>query len=493
MPGRGGEKQTIMAQYYTLEEAAQKLGLSMDEFRRRLATEWKSSPRRYPDGATLRFQSREIDELSRTLGRSSDPDLQLGDSSAENDPFVGLTPEDDALAVSKGPKAPADSDVKLEASRGTVRPVPPADDPATEEINLADEQKAYASKPPSSKVTKPKSGKVPPSPKVTQPFAIASDPDVKPTAKPTKPSEASSEFELSLAPDSSDEFELELTDDGSDEVELGTTTKDLRGRGGDSGINLQDPADSGISLEKSSSEFELQIEDSGTKKKDSGVKKKKSSGKIPPPPKPDDSDSEFELSMDQGGPGLAAEEDATTAFQAGEEQKDIFETDFELPTLDDESGSSEQAAVEAGSSDTDLESSDFDLALDEGDAAAEEESGSQVVALDEDEPPRARRRTADGGEEDLDELDVADDVELEAEEAEDEEAEPRVVAVAAQPAEWGALPTVVLVPCVLVMFLVGLMSFELLHGMWGYQTGAKVPSALIRSVAGMFSSDKIPE
>src|SRR5437764_802163 len=286
-----------MAQYYTLDEAAQKLGLSTDDFRRRLATEWKSSPRRYPDGATLRFQSREIDELARTLGRGSDPDLLLGDSSDENLPIIGLAPDDDALTVSKGPKAPADS---------------------------------------------------------------------------------------------------------------------------------------GISLEKSSSEFELQIEDSGTKKeKDSAVRKKKSSGKIPPPAKPDDSDSEFELSMDAGGPGLVEEEAATTAFQTEEEQKDIFETDFELPTLDDESGSSEQAAVDEGSSDTDLESSDFDLALDEGDAAAEEESGSQVVALDEDEAPRARRRMADGSEEDLDELDVADDVELEAEEAaEDEEGELEPVAAA---------------------------------------------------------------
>src|SRR5947209_13638146 len=203
-----------MAQYYTLDEAAQKLGLSTDDFRRRLATEWKTSPRRYPDGATLRFQSREIDELARTLGRGSDPDLLLSDSSDENPSFVGLAPEDDALAVSRGPKAPADSDVKLEANHGTVRPAPSADDPATEEIDLADEQKAYAAKPPSgkvakppsSKVTKPKSGQMSP-PKSTQPFAIASEPDIKPTPRPIKPSEASSEFELSLAPDSSDEFE----------------------------------------------------------------------------------------------------------------------------------------------------------------------------------------------------------------------------------------------------------------------------------------------
>ena len=49
-----------MAQYYTLDEAAAKLGLGVDAFRRKLATEWKNSPKRFPDGATLRFQVREI-------------------------------------------------------------------------------------------------------------------------------------------------------------------------------------------------------------------------------------------------------------------------------------------------------------------------------------------------------------------------------------------------------------------------------------------------
>src|SRR5437762_7899276 len=68
-----------MAQYYTLDEAAQKLGLTTEAFRRKLATEWKSTPRRYPDGATLRFQVREIEELARTRGQGSDPDLQLAD------------------------------------------------------------------------------------------------------------------------------------------------------------------------------------------------------------------------------------------------------------------------------------------------------------------------------------------------------------------------------------------------------------------------------
>ena len=105
-------------------------------------------------------------------------------------------------------------------------------------------------------------------------------------------------------------------------------------------------------------------------------------------------ESEFELTLDDN----AAMSDATSAFPESE-QKDIFETDFELPALDDESGSE---AVALEESDTDLESSDFDLAIDEGDAGAEgEESGSQVVALEEDE----------AGEENLDELEAAEDVE----------------------------------------------------------------------------------
>src|SRR5262245_22777747 len=73
-------KRRIMAQYYTLEEASRALGMSVDAFRKKLATEWRNTPRRYPDGATLRFQAREIDELARTLGRHSDADLQPADA-----------------------------------------------------------------------------------------------------------------------------------------------------------------------------------------------------------------------------------------------------------------------------------------------------------------------------------------------------------------------------------------------------------------------------
>src|SRR5438270_6744414 len=62
-----------MAQTYTLEEAAQRLGITPDEMKRRLKDDWKTV-RSFRDGPTLRFRAQEIDELARTLGLGSDPE-----------------------------------------------------------------------------------------------------------------------------------------------------------------------------------------------------------------------------------------------------------------------------------------------------------------------------------------------------------------------------------------------------------------------------------
>src|SRR5262249_54434114 len=155
-------------------------------------------------------------------------------------------------------------------------------------------------------------------------------------------------------------------------------------KGPSSGISLGNPADSGISLEQGGEgsdeiEFELSLDAQAT----------------PKPASPADSSSEFELSLDSGeGPVLTPESPSDSEFEltlddsgnlsseetpqlkAGKD-KDIFETDFEVPALEEESGS-QVAAL-----DTDLDSSDFDLALGDSDVAVEEDSGSEVVALDE--------------------------------------------------------------------------------------------------------------
>src|SRR5262249_19087778 len=73
--------------------------------------------------------------------------------------------------------------------------------------------------------------------------------------------------------------------------------------------------------------------------------------------------------------------------------------------------------------------------------------------------------------------------EVSAEEAvEEEEEEPaREVVVAAPAAPWGALPVVFMLPCVVIMFLVGIMGFEMVSSMAGYRP----PGMITKTVGGM--------
>src|SRR5439155_22286062 len=164
--------------------------------------------------------------------------------------------------------------------------------------------------------------------------------------------------------------------------------------GQSSGINLGKPADSGISLEQRGDgsddiEFELTLDAEST------PKPSKPSTPKPGPksqtdsdsefelsldvdsPKKSDSDSEFELTLDDSGGGLQPLEDKPASGE-----KDIFETDFEVPALGEEAGCE---AVAVDDSETDLGSSDLALAIGEEDVSVEDDSGSQVVALDEEE------------------------------------------------------------------------------------------------------------
>jgi hypothetical protein len=126
-------------------------------------------------------------------------------------------------------------------------------------------------------------------------------------------------------------------------------------------------------------------------------------------------------------------------------------------------------------SDTDLESSDFDLAIDGDSAGDEAESGSEVVALEDDEAAR--------GDEDLDELEAAED---------EVDERPVRAAAAAAPAEWGVLPALVLFPAVLLVALAGLMSWELVHGMQNYNQPGRATGPIVRYFAEMVGDGKLP-
>jgi hypothetical protein len=531
----------MAVQYITLEEAAKKLGIPVDEFKRRLKTEWTHIvPMR--DGPTLRFRDNQVEELSRQLGAASDPELPLSpmadseehgsddfkvDPKHKNkpkadEPLVFDASDDDIFSLSTDAKSvplkssgdsASDSDVRLEVSKMPKKKAGTHDPEAvpTEEIALE------ASGGPSSAIIKGGSSAKLSAPKSSGKISSGTD---KAKSLSNKPGSGdSSEFELSLDADS-DDFELQLNTDSSDEVDLGSSPVDeSTGRAGKSGINLKSPGDSGVSLEKG-------------RKSDSGrsLKKPGSDKSLKKPPKPDtdsdsdvdfelsleaepstssgrlakgpksgklpvtsDSDSEFELTLDDSGEGSSLE----AAAMAGEESKgDIFETDFEIPPMTDESGS-EAVALE---SDTDLEHTP-EMALEEGDVVAEEETGSQVVVLeDEEEGPVARsgrkmkRPVVEEGD-----VDLADVEEDDASAAlagvrarrhdEDEEEVVTVASGRAAPRPWGPVPAIILFPALLVITLGGLMGFELLHTMMGYQQPRKPAAPLVRGMAKTFDME----
>ncbi len=504
--------------------------------------------------------------------RPGDSEVRIVPLDLPSDSDVKITDDEEGSVVLDRPpvKKHSDSDIRLEeVKRAAPRADEGSDDAlVTEEIDLDAEERKAAEK------AKGKGGRSKmkraggPLP-ASSPFELSDD-DVgsAPPAKKKTP-DSSSDFELTPAAElSDDEIRLESSDeiaspaaaprgtsDSSDEeVALG----EIGGGGSEnSGINLDAPMDSGISLEGGGDasademEFELSL-DSGSTPKPAPKSGKSKKPKAPPPE--EDSDSEFELTLDADSSaeapvlspsGGAAAEDSDSEFELtlddsgglvplesekaeapaeedSAEEADIFETDFEVPALDEESGS-QAVALDEGESE--LESSDFDLALEEGDASADEESGSQVVAL-EDEPevdeaaetvqrPKKKGKApakapakkkaaaaeeeadellAGGDEEPLEELADIDDEEAVAEEDAEEAPAGRrapvaAAAAAAAPAPWGPVPALFLLPCLVVMLLAGLMGYELINNMVGYQQPGKVTGFLAESLAKTFDLD----
>jgi hypothetical protein len=385
---------------------------------------------------------------------------------------VRLTPsrEDESAPLGATPiKTSSDSDVRLEAPSKKRGEKAPEDSFLTEEIDLDAELRR------AEEAVRPKKPKPTP---VTEPFELSeADLDVPKRQKPPsskKLTDSSSDFGIPATTDLSErrkeeEISLEGGSPGS-------------GVSSGSGVNLGRPTDSGISLEPDTSdEIELEPHPRAASRPATPSKSEKAAKE------PADSSSEFELTLEDSG-RLAPLEDET-ASPAAEGDKDIFETDFEVPALD-ESGSQAMALDE---SDTDLESSDFDLALGEDDVAVDEESGSQVVALDDEEEvdesaatvARPGRR---GGSALVDEDEAVAEEDL----VEEEEVAPsrRAVPVAAAATTWGVFTPVVLLFSFFVLFLLGLMSFELLRGMWGYHQATTVASPVVRGIAGLFYDQK---
>jgi excisionase family DNA binding protein len=523
-----------MAQTYTLDEAAQRLGVPLDEFKRRIKDDWKTL-RSFRDGATLRFRSSDIDELARSLGEASDPGLQLGSPGkapmqpGSSEEFL-LAPEDmtptdendDIFSVAAGDsgktkkqKSASDSDVRLEPDPGPKSPRVKKPGKSSDRLknlgNMTDEidldmlagPKSGVLRPgadSSSKLKAPKSG-----PNLAGPGAANKIPGPPPTDD-IMGGDSSSEFELSLDTDS-DSFELQLNTEQSDEIDLGSGPK---GRAGQSGINLGKPKDSGVSLEKKgkdaakpkkpappvaddSDDFELSLDSDSSELETSSPLE---SSPLAEKTGRDDSDSEFELSLDDNSgvtDNIIDEAEAQAANKG-----DIFETDFSMPPVSEADSASE--VVEVESSDTDLENSDFDLALDESDIQqGDDESASQVVLLDDDSGPQesagkagaralagagaAAKRKKKAAVEDDDEEDASEALAgVRRKTDDDDDAVP--AGGYAPPAKWPGWIIAPLALTFLFTFLGGVMSYELLKGMWGYHDGRTTTGGLANMVAG---------
>ena len=462
-----------------------------------------SSPKKRPSG--LAGAAKPADSGVRLVPMDSDSDVKI----------VGAGSEEISLGDSP-PASSSDSDIRLEKYQQLADDSMEGEFSQTEEINLDEEirkQEAALAEPQpklkrKSKVHFPTNSpfelsgldldlpapggpKTPPVVKkdaksAARPKAPADSDDID--LAPAAPMEESSEFELSLPgdpranldPDASDDFSVELP---ADDSALGGDSAKLTGPS--SGISLNNPVDAGISLEEgnpaeSDMDLDLSLEVDTPK----------------PAAAPADSDSEFELSLDADDSGqtagsavdsefeLTLDDSGGLAPQEADEQsgdsleKDIFETDFEVPALEEDSGS-QVAAL-----DTDLDSSDFDIALD--DSAVEDESASQVVALDEEADAGATTRAdeddiqVDDGEDfgDLESSAGAEEGVADVEEEDVDDAKVTAKGTLVEPASWGALPVVFMLPCVIVMLLVGLLGFELVQSGGGYKSPGFLTKAI---------------
>jgi hypothetical protein len=507
-----------MAQTYTLEEAAQRLGLTPEVFKKRLREDWKNTLKSFRDGSTLRFRSVDIDELARSLGQASDAGVSLGEAgqplsdSSEELSLEPPAPKSKPKPASSKKLSSGEQALYLSDDSDDIFALPASDSGVSKKkmrgdsdvrLDLTPTKKDARGKEATEEITldlDPPSGKNPgkSSARLVNPSSARLTPPASakiPGAQASSTDDGSSEFELSLDSDS-DSFELQLNNDSSEEVPLGG--EPTRTGGGASGINLGKPSDSGVSLERKGKKKQPVTDDSDSLDFDLTLDSTGGPKSRPiPSTKLEEGSSEFELTLEDSDG--SASMNALAAQEQG--NRDIFETDFELPAEDD-SGSE---VLPVDSSDTDLENSDFDLAISDADAPAEDDSASEVVMMDDDSelletddsvltadmeeedkptPSTLRRRGLASADEDEDDVSTA----MGKRSRTTDDTPTRSAPIA--PPKWGILPLLMLVPTFIIAFLGLLLTLEIVRGMAGYQAPNSTSSPLANSVAELFGGKK---
>lgn len=435
-----------MSQFYTLEEAASKLNMSVDELRE-LAK--KREVRSFQDRGVLRFKSEDIDaRLSAPVVLNLDTDsedytLNLEDTPTDN---PATTPSDDSapLVLDTG-----DSDeFTLSLDDSSTNP-PVFNEPI---VNSADSDGLLGIQ--------------------DTPDILGSDFSLSTELHSNGPESNSTSSSVILPQDSPFEIsEPNIDLDGSSDVQLSgneldfiPTVDDLH-IDGQPALQLDDSNAVDLSLSGSmelqseaggdSSEFELSADESGS---DILTLDGSMSGEGEGTQVVDDSssDSEFELNLDE-------EAGTNSDVEAGSEGG--LDSSFELEPSDSDSGSQVVEVDDGNDADPMGATAEFNEL-----EVVEDGSSSQVVAIDEVEEVE----------------EIVEEVSEVSEEVEEEVEGPRPLAYAGE-APWGPLPTIFLIPGVLILFVVSLMSLELMRGMYGFNKGTGFTSIIIKPIAEMFT------
>lgn len=434
-----------MSNYYSLEDAAAKLNMSVDALRE-LAK--KREIRSFQDRGTLRFKSEDIEARLNQPSATEEPkefELEL------DLPGTEPTPEQPTAANQEETPLNLDLDLGLDSftlptDNETPNQAPANNDPSTS------------------------SGEV---------LGIQGDASDSGALSFDLQSDSSSDSDSSsmIEPPKESPFELSepVIDLGSDTIGLVSDSDS------DSSSSLNQPTMGEISVENA----EVSLDDSMISSQSPSSSIEVNAAQI------SEDSSEFELSIDDSGSMMSA--DSQLEAGSGTELAEDSGSEFEL-TLDDGVDNSSEIQLSEGS---DLESSDFEL------EASESDSGSQIVEVEGGGDADMMEQTAEFAS--ADELEVVEDssssqvvaveevgdIEESVEEVSEEivEEEETLSPVTATVAEtpWGVLPALVLIPGVIILSIVSLMSFELMRGLYGYNKGTGFTSVILKPIAEMFT------
>ncbi|MFZ9791340.1 MAG: helix-turn-helix domain-containing protein [Gemmataceae bacterium] len=434
-----------MSNYYSLEDAAAKLNMSVDALRE-LAK--KREIRSFQDRGTLRFKSEDIEARLNQPSTTEEPrefELEL------DLPGTEPTPEQPLAANQEETPLNLDLDLGLDSFTLPTDHETPNQAPATNDPSTS-------------------SGEV---------LGIQGDASDSGALSFDLQSDSSSDSDSSsmIEPPKESPFELSepVIDLGSDTIGLVSDSDS------DSSSSLNQPTMGEISVENA----EVSLDDSMISSQSPSSSIEVNAAQI------SEDSSEFELSIDDSGSMMSA--DSQIEPGSGTELSDDSGSEFEL-TLDDGVDNSSEIQLSEGS---DLESSDFEL------EASESDSGSQIVEVEGGGDADMMEQTAEFAS--ADELEVVEDSsssqvvavdevgdieeaveEVSEEIVEEEETLSPVTATAAE-TPWGILPALVLIPGVIILSIVSLMSFELMRGLYGYNKGTGFTSVILKPIAEMFT------